>query len=490
MDKKDSALPFNRQTILWVILGLTALLAVKFFWPLFVFEIPMGYDPGFYRYLFIKHAEGFPPFWVAELEPWARGHPLGLFFFSTILMRMGVPVDWLLGWVWNLFAVVLPLTLSYVMYRRHGLLVAIGTLAAAILSVAYFDGFAAMYWKTLASIFWCVLTYRAIERGSWWGVLFGILTVITHHQTGLLFGLVLITWLVLPFIPFVRSTRASFAAGRTITRREILLIALGGSIIFGIGILAYLPIWKEAVLEHLPQLLGRSEAGGSFPAPLFYYRTQGMLLLVGVYGFYLNVQRERWTFWQLSVLWSAAFVFLHLIFYRRFFLQLDFFLLPFAGIGLADLWMRFAQPFQRAIISVILLLQLFVMYQVIVTRGPLITDETFKAVLATERIVPADGYVLALENESAVVLRGWLPDRHVAGPGLFESTWTYGQWETFLTGDSEGRKTLFATLPRPAFVFTSPLFFSYYGDYSQLLLSDPCLRQTSEPLLYAVVCAP
>lgn len=492
MDKKDVQLPFSRQALLWTAFGLTVALAIKFFWPMVAYDIPFGYDPGFYRYLFLKHAEGFPPFWIVELEPWARGHPLGLFFFTTIFIRLGVPADWFIGWIWNLFTVILALTLASVMWRKHGVLVALGTLAAAVLSIAYFDGFAAMYWKTLASLFWCVLAFRAMEKRSWLSIPFGIFTVTTHHQTGLLFGLVFITWLILPFIPFSRSTESSLIAGRKISLRDVLLTAGAGLLIVCIGLLAYLPILKEAVLEHLPTLLGQTKetASGSFPSLSFYLRTQGVLIALGIYGLVLNIRKERWTLWQISVLWCAAFVLLRLIFYRRFFLQLDFFLLPFAGMGMADLWMRFPRTFQRSLMGAALLLQLVVMQQVIVTRGPLIDKETFNAILDAREIVPENGYVLALENESAVVLRGWMADRHVAGPGLFESTWTYTQWERFLVGTTAERSTLFDTLPRPAFVFVSPLFHSYYGEYSKILLSDPCLRQTSQPLLYTVVCAP
>lgn len=478
---------FSDKRLPWALAFVLGLL-VKFCWPLVSFDMPLGYDPGFYRYLFLVHATGFPPFALADLEPWARGHPLGLFFFSTVLIRLGVPVDWLIGWVWNVFPVVLAGALALTVRRRHGGLAAVFTLLAALLSVAYFDGFAAMYWKTYASLFWAVLAYDALDRRSWWSVPLGFLAVVTHHQTGLLFGLAFTAWIILPLLPFTRSTEKVIDAAMGMKR--LFMLAGFGLFILAAGVLAYLPVWKEAVLDHLPALLGRGEvASGSFPPATFYLRTQGLLLAAGAYGFWLSLRRERWTLWQLSVLWCLVFVVLRLLFYRRFFLQLDFFLLPFAGIALADLWRRFPLPSGRGALAVLCAIQLFIMQQSIIGRGPIVDDETYAAVVAARDVVPEEGYVLTLENESAVVLRGWLPEHHVGGPGLFESVWALPEWEVFLLGESWERETMLSRLPyRPVYIFATPYFRQYYAEYADTFLQDPCFEETAVPMLLRASC--
>src|SRR3989338_11394615 len=87
------------------------LLLLKFFWSFFSFEVPLGYDPGIYLYLFFHYAEAFPPFFFPDLPPWAREHSLGLFLFVSPLVKLGVPVDWFVGWLWNLFPVLLAVVL-------------------------------------------------------------------------------------------------------------------------------------------------------------------------------------------------------------------------------------------------------------------------------------------------------------------------------------------------------------------------------------------
>jgi|CXWL01.1.fsa_nt_gi hypothetical protein len=469
--------------------ALLCALLLKFFWTLVVYRVPLGYDLGLYRYLFIRHADGFPPFIMAPMDEWAKGHPLGLFFFTTVLMKLGLSVGWLLGWMWNLMAVILAATLATVIGRRDGRSIGVLVLLASVLSIAYFDGFAAMYWKTFASLFWCVITYHLLEKKSYWAALTGMLTVATHHQTGLLFGLAFVSWILLRFWNHIRS-------GKKVIQHEAILPLLIGMCVLVIGILWYVPVWQGAVLDHLPTLLkGIDGPGGNFPPALFYLRTEGILLALGAVGFGLSIKRERWTLWQLSALWSFIFVAGHLLFYRRFFLQLDFFLLPFAALAMQTFWTRSVRAnngmmllADRIILLSAVAIQAVIMSMVIATRVPIVTAEDVIAVEAFKDDLSADAFVLGLENESVTLLRGWMPYVHVGGPGLFESRWSYEQWETFILGTHDDRALLLKDIPGQAYVFVSAYFVSYYGDSARKFLQDSCFSQTAYPQLYKVVC--
>jgi hypothetical protein len=478
-----------RQPAVWIVSALVVALLIKYGWPLFAFDLPLGYDTGFYRYLFLRHAEAFPPFWITNLEPWARAHPLGLFFFSTILLKLGIPVDWLIGWIWNLFTVVLLCTLSWTAGKRFGRDAGVWTLVACVLSVSTFDGFAAMYWKTFASLLWCVLAFSVLERRSWLTIPFGVLTVTTHSQTGLLFGLVLLSYLALPFIPWALPT--SPIRWNRIRPRDIALVVGGTLVILCTGLLLYLPVWQEAVLDVLPMLLGQTEASsGSFPPSTFYVYYEGGILLAGILGFIVNIRNERWTPWQLAVLWSFLFVVARLLFYRRFFLQLEFFLLPFAGIGLALLWKQLKTRNLHAALVVLLVVQLLVMRQAIIRHGPMVDAETFAAIVQVQEFTDKQTMILALENDTPVMLRGWYADRRVGGPGLFDAPWTRDQWGTFLTGNHEERMQLLQQAEGPIVLFVSPLARSFYGQVMTSFLSDSCFEAIPDTMLYRVICIP
>jgi hypothetical protein len=253
----------------------------------------------------------------------------------------------------------------------------------------------------------------------------------------------------------------------------------------------YAPIWQEAVVTHLPALLGRTAAAaGSFPPPLFYVRTSGILLLVGIAGLLHTLREERWTLWQLAFLWSAVFVVLRLLFYRRFLLQLDFFLLPFVAIGIRTLWLRWRRVDVRVLLVSALLAQGIVMAFVMQTRGPIVDANTFAAIRRLPASLPPDAYVLSLENQSAVVLRGWLPFHRVGGPGLFDAHWSYREWERFLLGEEEDRRLFLQALPEGTYLFVSGFFRSYYGTHVNALLAEPCLVPVEQPFLFRVACSP
>lgn len=459
------------------------LLLCKFFWPFFRFGVPLGYDLGFYRYLFVRHADGFPPFLVAPMDDWAKGHPLGLFFFSSILLKLGVPVSWLLGWIWNLFPVVLASTFAWIVGKRDRKETGVLVLLTAFLSVAYFDGFAAMYWKTFASLLWCIITYRLLEKKSWWAIATGILCVATHHQTGLLFGLVFGSWLA---IRLVADARRNFRAAM----RIFLPYLIGGIVVCALGLLTYLPVWNGAVLVHIPELLsGDNSPGGSFPDALFFLQTEGILLAFGVIGLCLSFKKERFTLWQLSVLWCAVFVIGHLLFYRRFFLQLDFFLLPFAALAIRQFWVRFSHRVFRIILVCALLVQAAITLEIAATRAPIAAPDEIQDIAAFSADIPSDALMLGVDNESVTILRGWLPYAHVAGPGLFENTWDYDSWERFLMGTHEERVAMLSGIHRSTFLYISPYFIQYYGSSVNVFLADPCFVPTSYPRLYTVPCA-
>ena len=457
-----------------------ALLA-KFFWPLVHFGWPLGYDAGIYRYLFTQHATGFPPFWIGDIEAWARSQPPGLFFFTTILLRFGVPVDWLIGWVWNLFPVVLAGTLAWIMSKREGKEVGMLVIVSAFLSIAYYDGFAAMYWKTYASLFFCVLAFYSLEKRSLWAILFGSLVIMTHHQTGLLFGAAVATWW------FTGMLRSKSGADR---RQWMMMLGIGTGIL-AIGLLTYLPVWQSAIADNLALLLNSSGAhSGNFPPPEFYLRWEAILLLFAAYGFLISFRRESGSLWQCAVLWAVIFISLHLLFYRRFFLQLDFFLLPFAASGIHDLWKRARYPALKIIIILLLVAQAALTLSVLPLRTPYVDTETFAAALRLKSELPVNATIIVPENVSAVVVRGWAPDARVVAPGIFESLWSYDQWKSFILGTHKDRLSLLKSLQPPTVLFVAPAFRSFYGPAAEPFLADSCFQKTDDPFLLRVTCIP
>lgn len=449
--------PEDGSVLTLVLLG--SLLVLRFFWSAVSSPVPLGYDAGINRYLFVRYAEAGAPFAFPDLPLWAREHPPGLFLLSSLVLRLGVPPDWFIGWIWNAMPIALACIAAGAVMQRWGGRVAQLSLLFFALSPAFYDGFAAMYWKNFAALLWMVLAFSFLERRRWVpGMVCSVLLLLTHHQTALLFLLAVCT----------------FACCHCVARRVLLALVLSATV-GGVAVLLYGPSLDAAVLRMVPLLLrGWSAPEGNFPPPLLYFTVSWPILVLGFMGFLWSLRQERWTLWQLTVLWSMCIVGLRLMFYRRFFLHFEFFLIPFAAVGTVLLWRRWPSVLVRASIVALLLMQGVFAVRVMSRRVPEISPEVFLAVTALPAQLPENALVLALEPTTAPFLRGWLPKSRIASPGLFEAVWYYPQWEQFLLGTAEERGKLLAKLRGPVFLFRSPLFHELYGEDARRFLADPC----------------
>jgi len=473
---------FLRQHALLIALcSLFVLLVAKFFYAYFAFDTPLGYDPGMYRYLFIKYADAFPPLIMPELRPWAQEYPYGLFIFSSILMRIGIPVSWFMGWIWSAMPIVLLGSLAWIFSKKEGPVVGVLILLFGLLSLAFYDGFAAMYWKTFLAMFFLILALYAFERNSLWMLLFGVLTMITHNQTGLIFALVLIAWWLLHLPTHWRD--------RTFRKWTLIFVSIAC-----IGLAFYAPIWFRAFWAPFRSVLllrGDSAPGGEFPPLIFFVQNAGILLAFGVAGWIMSFRKERFNVWQLAVAVCAIFVLFKLVFYRRFFLQLDFFLLPFAAIALRDVYQRFRNTFVHGMIIVLLVVQIPFSYNEFIRWRPQLDEQQLMEIQSISQYIEPEARVIALENLTAVWLLGWMPQYYTGGPGLFDfPAWTYEDWEAFLYGEHEDRLHLLSGLERPLYFMTSRLFFEHYGNYIKPFLADPCFEEVEGAPLLRVVCLP
>lgn len=451
---------------------LVVLLLAKFLYPLLRFDVPLGYDVGMYRYLFLQYGSG-------ELLPWAQEYPKALYVPLSLLVRMGLPVDMLIGWMWNLVPVALACTLAWVTAKRSNTATGVTVLLIALLSQPYFDGFYAMYMKVYVSLLFVVLTYHFADRMNPVFVLTALLAVLLHQQTGLILVLSLGVWWALQFRTQYNMRRYQLLSGA--------LIACAA-----IALLVYLPQWERAIwspLKSIVLLRGENAPAGTFPEASFYFRTMSVVLLLGIGGFLQSFLKERGSLWQLSVVFCLMFIVLQLVFYRRFYLLLDFFLMPYAAAMLVLLWKSCTKSlFYRGVLIVLLLAQLAIAFSIFSSRTPLIPRSGIVQIEAIRAHLPEDASVIALENISGPWLRGWIPDRQVGAPGLFDyPNWNKGDWQQFIDGTQAERRKLLQTLEGDVYFYISPAFTQLYGVRVQNVLEDPCLKKVdAQPLLLSV----
>lgn len=461
--------------------SLAALLLIKFLWPLFAYDIPLGYDPGLYRYLFLQYAESMKEFTLPELLPWASEHPPGLFVFAAPLIIAGLPVDALIGWMWNLFPVLLICVLALIITKREGQAVGVCVLLMGLLSQAYFDGFFAMYIKAYVSLLCTILSYYFAEKRSYWLVPTALAAVMIHQQTGLILILSLGVWWLL-------SLKSSWS--NTKFRRMTYVLGLAGIL----ACIWYLPQWERAIWSPLKSIIllrGDNAPAGAFPAATFYVRTMGVVLFLGLFGMVVSFKNERGSLWQISVLVCAVFIVFRLVFYRRFYLQLDFFLMPFAALALVWIWNTIATHWTRILLAGVIISQGVLGFKGMDLRKPRFGVYELNQISSLPEHIEPDATVIALENISGMWLRGWLPRHKVGAPGLFDfPNWTYEDWLMFVDGSSEDRRNLLEELEEPVYFLLSPAFTQFYKERASAVITDPCLQVVVDAPLLRSICSP
>ncbi len=512
--------------------ALILLLLAKYFWSFFAFPgVPFGYDAGIYRYLFLKHAHAFPPFLVTTLPPWAAAHPLGLFFFSTLLLDLGVPVDSLIGWVWNLFPVVLSIVFASVLSRRHGTQFGLLLLLVCVLSTVQLQGFLMIYWKVFVALLWSVLAFDAFERNSRVWIVFGMMVIATHQQIGLIFVLAVLgatfcgdrkhllqalsRWLLscvlgaLWYLPNAERAIGDILPllfGSFVLRLALLIAGLGIGVFFivravpkhlyillwmlcflfvTVGVLVPLTGHAPAALSHL---LDRSmdTNGGSFFTMREYLQRSLPLLLLGCIGFFSSLRRERGSVWQFAVMVCVLAVVTHAFFYRRFLLPLDFYLLPCAAWGIRELWDRRLWA-TRLLVLVLIVAQGYLLFQHIRSLDPHVEPAMLAFFAELPSTVEPSAQVIVLDTMAPWVV-GYLLDAEVSGPGIFDSQ-PLEAWQTFLYGSHADRELFIKHYPLGTYFFASDVFRAYYPPQVQTLLTDPCLLPTTMTGLFRSACS-
>ena len=525
--------PLLKRCLVPVYIAFALLLFAKYFWSYFEFPgVPFGYDAGIYRYLFITHARGFPPFDLAALPPWAAVHPLGLFFFSSIALKLGVPADALIGWFWNLFPILLAGALSWVFYKSAGRWMGAAVLLVALVSVVQYQGFLMIYWKVFAALLWCTFAFFSYERRSPLWILFGMLTVATHQQIGLIFGLAIVSSIivkavtqkkpwpalkdfglflvsgVLGMLWYLPNYSESIGSILPLLSRPAVGLGIFAVLAFGVLIMisflisANVKWWILAgciVVGFLLLLLpfsgnapssvanflakSRSTDPGAFLSVEDYLRLSSPLLLLGIFGLGLFFRQNPGSPWVFAAIWPGLAVISMFFFYRRFILPLDFFLIPLAAMSLVWMWRHKKRAVNVLAIIVLAAQGGLLLYQMR-TIDPHVEARTLKEFALLADAVTPGSSVVVLDNMTPWVV-GFLPDAKVSGPGIFDSL-PLDDWKKFLFGNHGERLEFFDKYPAGTYFYATDVFRTYYPPEVQSLLQDPCLKPAGAEGLYVL----
>ena len=442
-------------SVFLVLVAFLFALALRFL-PLTRSSIPLGYDPGFYKYTMELYASSLPGIPEAELATWVKEmYPQGLFVLSdTMHILGGTDAMNFINYLHPFFGAFLVLPLFVVTRNLFGQRV--GMIASILYAVSYtqYAAFTMLYLKTLLGLLLLLFAIYALEKNRYglMALMFAGLGIF-HRPEFLLLALVLIPCFILH------------------RRRGIILAVLGTAVLI---MPFWLPRW-EINLAVLSGVLGTAltniQTGEGLGGGTFFgldtYTTMALAYLpFAVMGAIYLVIRRNWNSILFYFVITSIIVVCQLFFFRRFIIPLDI-----ATVILAALGIEYTLLHRRGITrlagigaAIILLVSAGIPTLSIANNvRPLINQEQLEAIEWIRENAEDDAYVLATSNDAPWVL-GW-SGRRVIAPGLFEwNVHNKDEWFGFFgTTSAEAAKGFLDVYDGTVYIYYSKTPGNYLG---------------------------
>ena len=162
--------------------------------------VPLGYDPGFYKYTFDLYANSLPQIPEAGLASWIKEmYPQGLFvLFDTVHVTAGADSLQFMYYLFPLIGAFLVFPIFLVTRNLFGQRA--GLMAAVLYAVSFtqFDMFAWFYFKNAFGLMFLLFAIYGLEKRKYglMAVMFAALGIF-HQPEFLLFALVLIPYFLM-----------------------------------------------------------------------------------------------------------------------------------------------------------------------------------------------------------------------------------------------------------------------------------------------------
>lgn len=387
--------------------------------------VPLGYDPGYYKYAIELYQHSLPEIPESTLPVWIKSmYPQGLLVLTDVLhLFTGLGAVTMFKYLFPFLCALLALPVFILTRRLFDERAAL--IAAALYTVSYtqYNTFVYLYIKSIIGLMFLLLAMYLLERKRYvpLALMYAALGIY-HRPEFLLFSLILIPY---------------FAVSRD---RNLIPVTLATALLIA-------PFWLPRLDINLPMLAGIcgtaltniqtdqvASGGGTFFGMGTYEWVALVYLPFGLMGLIYLTLQKRWNTLFFGFLINAAIVLLQLFFFKRFIISLDLLLIILAGAGLNYGFLKSEDV--RMSIGAVAVLLLCVSCGVLVVHQagdavPLINDKQLDAVVWLSDNAEPDAYLLATSYDAPWVL-GW-GDRRVIAPGLFQwDIHNRSEWLDFL----------------------------------------------------------
>ena len=424
--------------------------------PLINSPVPLGYDPGFYKYTMDVYTGALPQIPEASLAIWIKEmYPQGLPVLTdlTNVVAGADAVDnikYLFPFLGALLVFPVFMVTQNIFGQRAGII------AALLYAVSYtqFEVFTYFYLKNVLGILFLLLAIYALDKNKYalMTLMFAALGIF-HRPEFLLFALILVPCFL-------------------INRRREIIWAVFGTIIL------IIPFWVTRWEINWGVLSGALEtavtniqSGGGLGGGTFFdldtYTKVAIaylpFALIG--GIYLAIKRN-WNSVFFFLVISAIIVIAQLFFFNRFVIPLDIAVVILAAVGIDYTLLNRERVWKTVGIGagiILLVATVIPTINSVTDAEPLITGDQLQAVEWISENTEENAYVLATTNDAPWVI-GW-SERRVIAPGLFEwDLYEKEEWDVFFnTDDPEVAKQFLDRYDNPVYIYYSINESNYLG---------------------------
>jgi len=441
----------------WILLPILVALLLRIT-PYLDNSIPLGYDPGIYKYIIERYWEGLPSIIPGDLEKWIVWNPPGLFILTTLLHIFGFSTfdQYLILFIFFDILIILGI---YAVVRRY-----FSTEAALIASFFYavsfvqFKAYSAFFYKNILAIFLALIflyLLRSENRKNYIPlILIGAFLGAVHRPTFLLIGLVYLF---------------SF-----IERRDIRYKFLAGAAILLLAVAVYVPEHLQS-LNLLQKVVSLNVQEGKFYSVEDYHYSSMFYLPLSVAGGLIALRKRNLNpvlYWAFIV---ALIVYLNIMWQNRFTIHLDIGLILLSGVGFYYL-LKYNRVFGLITLLLLSSTSLYSAYEDANAVSPRITKPEFEYI-ASMQDIEEDAYAMTVSSFYAPWVGGF-SGMETIGPGIFHvNKWDRAEWVKFwLLKDSETAAEMLKDYDKPIYIYIGRLDFTnenkFNGDCFELVSQE------------------
>ncbi len=378
--------------------------------PYFFTSIPLGYDPGMYKYG-IEHGLENKDRWILNggMEPG--------FLYLMEAFKLFFSSDFILKYLFIFFCVLLGWAIYLVSKEYFNEKTALFSLFIYALSLIQFKTFWFLYYKNVIGMATMLFSFYFLKRYEkenkpffkWLFIIFGALTGIIHRPTFYIFGLSYFFYALISPYKYKKYDR-----------KLLVNNILSGIIIIVLALLFYIKDFLPAITSILPWVakgfIDTGQSPGTFIDFTTYQYSILSYFLFSIMGLIFCLRKkigilEIWAVLNLSI------VIFQFFFFNRFIIMLDIILIIFAGYSFS-LITENKNKITILLIGILFLSMGIFAIKETISSSPLI-DENEMETISYLKNTEENAFVMSTTSHYSPWIMGY-SERKTIAPGLFD----------------------------------------------------------------------